>query len=124
MDHGHFHWNELMTRDAEGARAFYSDVIGWTFDTMTMPDGGAYLIAKDGDKPLGGIFDISGSDFDGQPVRWFAYLAVDDVDKRLEKAVAAGAEILRPPFDVPGVGRIAQIRQPDGAEIGWMTPAN
>jgi hypothetical protein len=27
-------------------------------------------------------------------------------------------------FDVPGVSRIAILREPGGAGIGWMTPAN
>ena len=30
--HGHFHWNELLTRDVERAKRFYSDTIGWTFE--------------------------------------------------------------------------------------------
>jgi hypothetical protein len=27
-----------------------------------------------------------------------------------------------PIFDVPDVGRIAMLREPSGAGIGWMTP--
>ena len=37
--HGHFYWNELMTRDAEKAKKFYGNTVGWTFEAMTMPDG-------------------------------------------------------------------------------------
>ena len=48
--HGHFYWNELMTRDVEGAKAFYEGTIGWTFEAMPMPDG-TYWIIKAGDKP-------------------------------------------------------------------------
>ena len=35
--HGSFYWNELMTRDAEKAKKFYGDTIGWTFEAMPMP---------------------------------------------------------------------------------------
>ena len=59
MAHGHFHWNELMTRDAEGAKKFYADVIGWTFDAMDMGEGGTYYIARDGETMLGGMFDMT-----------------------------------------------------------------
>ena len=38
-DHGTFYWNELMTRDAEKAKAFYGATLGWTFDAMPMPEG-------------------------------------------------------------------------------------
>jgi predicted enzyme related to lactoylglutathione lyase len=29
--HGHFHWNELLTKDAERAKRFYTDTIGWSY---------------------------------------------------------------------------------------------
>jgi len=121
--HGNFHWNELMTRDAEKAKTFYGDCIGWTFDAMQM-ENGTYWVAKQGDKPVGGIFPLQGPQFDGVPEGWMPYLAVDDVDARVKKATAAGATLMRPIFDVPGIGRIAILREPGGAGIGWMTPAN
>ena len=120
--HGHFYWNELMTRDAEKAKKFYGNSLGWSFDGMPMPDG-TYWVVKDGDKPVGGIFTMNGSAFDGIPEHWMAYIAVDDIDARLKKAQAAGATVLKPVFDVPGVGRIAVLKEPGGAVIGWMTPA-
>ena len=30
--------------------------------------------------------------------------------------------MMREPFDVPKVGRIAILRQPGGAMVAWMTP--
>lgn len=121
--HGNFYWNELMTRDAEKAKAFYAKSIGWTFDAMPMPNG-TYWVAKMGDKPVGGIFPMGGAEFDGVSENWMAYLAVDDIDARVKAAVAAGAKVCREPFDVSSVGRIAMIQEPGGAMIGWMTPAN
>jgi predicted enzyme related to lactoylglutathione lyase len=119
--HGHFHWNELVTRDVEKAKTFYGSTIGWTFDAMPMPDG-TYWVAKMGDAFVGGLFPISGPQWDGVPEHLMSYLAVDDVDARVKKAVAAGAKLMRPAFDVPGVGRIAILTEPGGAGVGWMTP--
>jgi uncharacterized protein len=121
--HGNFYWNELMTRDAEKAKKFYSASIGWTFDAMPM-ENGTYWVAKMGDKAVGGIFPMSGPEFDAVPENWMSYLAVDDVDARLNKATAAGAKVMREPFDVPMVGRIAVIQEPGGAVVGWITPAS
>jgi len=115
--HGTFYWNELMTRDVEKAKRFYADTLGWSFEAMPMPDG-TYWVAKAGDKAAGGIFDIKGQQFAGVPESWMSYLAVDDVDARVKKAQAAGATLMRPIFDVPGVGRIAILREPGGAGIG------
>jgi predicted enzyme related to lactoylglutathione lyase len=119
--HGSFHWNELVTRDADKAKKFYADTVGWTFDGMPMPEG-TYWVAKMGDKPVGGLFTIGGPQWDGVPEHWMAYLAVDDVDARAKKAVAAGGKLMRPIFDIPGVGRIAILTEPGGAGIGWITP--
>ena len=122
--HGKFYWNERVTRDVERTKKFYADTMGWSFDAMPMPGGGTYWVAKMGDEPVGGMFDISGHDFDGVPEGWMSYIAVDDVDARVKKAVAAGAKVMKPAFDVPGVGRIVILTEPDGAGIGWMTPAD
>lgn len=120
--HGRFCWNELMTRDAEKARKFYADTIGWSFEGMPM-ENGIYWVAKSGDQGVGGVFEMKGPDFEGVPEHWMSYLAVDDIDARLRKATEAGATVMRPAFDVPRVGRIAILREPGGAVIGWMTPA-
>ncbi|HTZ01094.1 MAG TPA: VOC family protein [Xanthobacteraceae bacterium] len=121
--HGTFYWNELCARDVDKAKTFYAGTMGWSFDAMPMPGGGAYWVAKMGDDPVGGIFDISGHDFDGMPEQWMSYIAVDDVDARVKKAVAAGAKLMKPVFDVPNIGRIAVLREPGGAGVGWITPA-
>lgn len=123
--HGTFHWNELMTSDVERAKKFYADTIGWSFDGMPMPGGsGTYWVANMNGQPVAGIFDISAPEFGPVPESWMAYLAVDDVDARVKKALAAGAKQMKPTFDVPGVGRIAILTEPGGAGIGWITPAN
>jgi predicted dithiol-disulfide oxidoreductase (DUF899 family)/predicted enzyme related to lactoylglutathione lyase len=121
-EHGNFYWNELVTCDVEKAKKFYSATIGWTFDAMPMPDG-TYWVAKMGDKAVGGLFPIGGPQWEGVPEHWMSYLAVDDVDARVKKATAAGAKLMRPNFDVPGVGRIAILTEPGGSGIGWITPA-
>ena len=116
-----FYWNELMTRDAEKAKKFYAGTLGWSFEAMPMPDG-TYWVAKMGADHVGGLFPLTSPQFDGVPEGRMAYIAVDDVDARVKKAQTAGAQLMLPIFDVPGVGRIAILREPGGAGIGWMTP--
>ena len=58
------------------------------------------------------------------PPHWMTYIAVDDIDKVAAEAPGLGGTVMRAPFDVPGVGRIAIMREPGGAGIGWMTPAS
>ena len=120
--HGNFYWNELMTHDVEKAKKFYGSAVGWTFEAMPM-QGATYWVAKIGDQSVAGIFPTNRPGFEGVPESWMSYLAVDDVDARVKKAQSAGATLMRPIFDVPGVGRIAILKEPGGAGVGWMTPA-
>ncbi len=122
MPHAMFYWNELMTNDVEKAKAFYATVIGWSFEAMPMPEG-TYWIAQHDGKPVAGIMAMQGIVPDGIPPHWMSYLAVDDIDTRIAAAATNGATILRPCFDVPGVGRIAILTDPTGAAMGWITPA-
>ena len=123
--HGIFHWNELMTWDVEKAKAFYGATLGWTFEAMPMPGGFTYTVAKCGDKFAGGMMEMSKEmGFDGVPENWFAYVEVDDVDACVTKVEASGGSVVRPGFDIEGVGRIAIIRDTNNASIGLITPEN
>ena len=120
--HGNFHWNELLTSDVERAKRFYGETIGWTYQPMPMPDGATYWMAMMAGKPVAGIFPTNRPEYKGVPEAWMSYLAVDDVDARVKKAVAAGAKLMKPIFDVPDVGRLAILTEPGGAGVGWITP--
>lgn len=120
--HGHFCWNELRTRDPQAAMTFYGDTVGWTFARTSTPDGMDYWLAQDKGSPVAGIFHLVGEMANCVPESWMGFLAVDDVDARVKKAEKAGAKLMMPIFDVPNVGRIAMLREPGGAGIGWMTP--
>ncbi len=120
--HGKFHWNELRTRDAERAKRFYRDTIGWSFERTSTPDGGDYWLAMVDGMPVAGMFPLTSPQFDGVPESWMSFLAVDDVDARVAKALEAGGRLVMPVFDVPDVGRIAMLMEPSGAGIGWITP--
>lgn len=84
--------------------------------------GGTYLVARIGERMVGGIFEMKGATFDGIPSHWLAFIAVDDIDARIARIDDAGGEVTRAPWDVPGVGRIAIVKDPTGAVCGWMTP--
>ena len=122
--HGKFYWNELMTRDVEASKRFFETTLGWTFEGMPMPHGGNYWLAKVGGEPIAGFMPLAGPEFADVPEAWLGYIAVDDVDARLKKVTAAGGKVMREPFDVAGVGRIAILMDSRGVAIGWMTPAN
>lgn len=123
-EHGEIVWHELNAWDVDASRTFYSRLFGWTWDAMPMPGGdGTYWIAMRGDQTVGGVFPLSSPVFDGVPAHWMTYFEVSNVDATAEETAAAGGAVLRPAFDVPGVGRIAIVKDSGGAVVGVMTSA-
>ena len=123
MPGGTVYFNELNTWNPEEAKAFYGDVLGWTFQEVPTGDGQTYILARSGDALAGGIFTYTSPMFDGAQEFWLTYFAVDDIDARCEAAKANGAHVRRPPFDVPGFGRIAVLDDPAGATLAFIQPA-
>ena len=119
--HGTFNWRELMTNDVAKAKAFYGATLGWTFSDMPMPGGTTYTLAHSGQAMVGGVMDMAGVTPPGVPPHWFDYIEVDDVDHRVGLVADNGGKVLRPPFNIANVGRIAIIADSTGAAVGLMT---
>ena len=119
--HGTFNWNELMTNDVAKAKAFYAATLGWTFSEMSMQGGSVYTIAHSGPAMAGGMMDMTGITPPDTPPHWFDYIEVDDIDHRVALVEENGGKVVRPPFNIPNVGRIAIIQDATGAFVGLMT---
>jgi hypothetical protein len=114
---GHFGWNELVTTSVPAAKKFYAKLLGW----KTQPFGkdADYTLLMKGKGSVGGMMKCPKP---GLPAQWIPYVFVDDVDATAKKAAKLGGEICMPPFDVPTVGRIAVLTDPQGAAIGIFKP--
>lgn len=116
---GHFSWHELFTNDLEKAKGFYGELLGWTIEPMTMGDGKEYPLIKAGDAGIGGM---TPPPMEGAPAHWAGYVTVADVDATAAKMIELGAESLMDAFDVPGVGRIQGISDPQGGKFLLFAP--
>jgi uncharacterized protein len=111
-------WNELGTRDIEGAKAFYGAVFGWVAaeHELQRADGGPgpaiYIEWMLDDKDVGGMMDISGVLPAEVPAHWLVYLGVADTDATVEKVKAAGGDVRFGPVDIPA-GRFAVVTEPN-----------
>jgi uncharacterized protein len=116
---GVFVWDELGTTDVDAAQRFYEAVFGWTTND-TGPEGGGYRIFNRGETGVAGLMSLP----EGAPPTpfWQPYVAVEDVDETTEKAKGLGATALMEPMDVPMAGRIAVLRDPQGAQFGIIRP--
>ena len=106
-------WNELNTRDLEGAHAFYGAVFGWQFRHSSIGEM-PYLVAKLNETPICGIQPMTAEDWpaDMSP-HWMVYFAVHNCDRSAEHALALGGRVLFPPMSL-AIGRYAVLMDPQG----------
>lgn len=109
---GAFSWNELSSPDPQAACNFYAALFGWRYDAMDMGQGD-YHVVKVGDVAVGGIMTQQ----QPGPAAWGAYVTVASCDATVAQAQGLGATLCAGPFDVPGVGRMAVLQDPQGAVI-------
>ena len=120
--HGVFSWNELMTTDVEGAKAFYGELLGWEFQEMHTGEMN-YIMIKGADRDIGGMM-ATPPEAAGMPSAWGAYVTVDDVDARTAQAEQLGGKVSLQPQDIPDVGRFSVIQDPQGATLMLITYSN
>lgn len=118
--HGDFIWYELMTTDAEAAQEFYGGLLGWQFKDSGQAGIDYRLFSIKGTE-IGGLMSLSEEmQAGGARPLWNGYIAADDVDTSAAAIAAAGGEVLMPPRDIPGVGRFAFVKDPQGAPFYIM----
>lgn len=117
---GRFTWHELMTTDPIAAQRFYPTFMGWgTFDW----EGGTYTMWMNGEMPVGGVMELPDEvKAAGAPPHWLTYIGTPDCDATCARVTALGGVIYKAPWDVPKVGRIAVVADPQGAAFVLYTP--
>jgi predicted enzyme related to lactoylglutathione lyase len=110
---GRFVWHDLMTHDTEKARAFYTELAGWSVNEMDMGEHGKYAMFMNGETGIGGAVSLEAAP--DIPSHWINYISVHDVDASCKKADELGGTVCVKPFDIPGVGRTAVVEDPNGA---------
>jgi catechol 2,3-dioxygenase-like lactoylglutathione lyase family enzyme len=100
----------VFTRDAEGVRALFRDVLGFP----SVDAGGGWL-----------IFALPPAELAAHPTdeagRHELYLMCDDVHATVEELVTKGVEFSRPVTD-EGFGLMTAIKLPGGGELGLYEP--
>jgi catechol 2,3-dioxygenase-like lactoylglutathione lyase family enzyme len=100
----------IFTKDAEGLRAFFRDVLGFP----SVDAGGGWL-----------IFGLPPAELAAHPAdeggRHELYLMCDDIEATVEELKGKGVEFSRPISD-EGFGLMTAIRMPDGGELSIYEP--
>lgn len=114
----HVSWNELLTPDPEGAKAFYSSHFGFEFnETMPMGDMGNYDFIDHGGQMIGAVMRTP----EEMPMGgWNYYIHVADIDDSIAKVKAGGGQVLQGPMEVPGGDWVMNGIDPQGAPFSLV----
>ena len=118
-----YSWNELMTRDLDSAKAFYSDVFGWRYDVQLMPMGEYSVISGGENGGLGGMMTMPAEVPEMVPNHWAVYFTVSDLEASVAAVGEHGGQVIVPPMDIPGVGKMATVHDPNQASFTLMQAA-
>jgi hypothetical protein len=108
---GAFCWAELLSNDPGASAAFYKSLFGW--GSKGDPSYTEWTLEG---QSIGGMLEIQ-KEWGDVPPHWLVYFQVDDCDVSVAKAKTLGATPTMDPRDIPGVGRIAMLKDPQGASF-------
>ena len=113
---GEICWRELRTKDLGAAMEFYTKMFGWELPQTKVSPIDYKEVVIDG-VAHGGMMSMEGDDWGGAPSHWATYIAVANADETAASITENGGSIRVPPFDAPGVGRMAMVADPSGADF-------
>jgi uncharacterized protein len=116
-------WVDFVSTDLEAATGFYTGLFGWETEDMPMPGGeGIYRFFRLGgrDAAAGGTMPAEMA-AQGIPSHWNVWVATGSAAEVVEKAAAAGGQVLMPPMTMGPSGTLAMVADPGWAAIGvWQ----
>ena len=115
-------WYELMTTDMKAAQAFYGTVVGWAtapFDASPQPYA---TFNRSGNVPVAGVMNKPAEV--AAPPFWAMYVGVPKLEDAAAHIARLGGNECSPVIDVPTVGRMQMMTDPQGAAFYIYEPAS
>lgn len=122
-DPGSFCWVELGTTDQAAAKEFYGRLFGWQPNDFPMGPGELYTIFRlNGRDAAAGYTLWPDQKAAGVPPHWLLYVSAESADEKAKQATELGGAVLGGPHDVAENGRMAIIRDAQGAVFAVWQP--
>jgi predicted enzyme related to lactoylglutathione lyase len=114
-------WYELMTTDKPAAEKFYSAVVGWSTAPFEGSPQPYTMFTRAGNQPVGGV--LKQPDDVKAPPFWAMYIGVPKLEEAAAHITRLGGRACSPVIDVPTVGRMQMMQDPQGAAFYIYEPA-
>ena len=115
-------WYELMTTDTAAAETFYKDVVGWTSLPFAQSPNPYTVFKRTGDVQVAGLMPRPAGM--NMPPFWSMYVAVPKLEDAVAHIKRLGGSELSGIIDVPTVGRMQMLKDPQGAAFYIIQPAS
>ncbi len=119
---GALNWNELQTRDTEGAKAFFAALFDWAPEDSSVGEM-TYTVFNLGGTGIAGMMPMPPGVPDEVPAYWLVYFGVEDCDASAARAQELGGGVIAPAMDIEGVGRFAALTDPHGTAFAVIAGA-
>jgi len=116
-----FVWYELATSDVDAALGFYGALLGWTAQDFPGNTETRYVIVTANGKGVGGVMTLPAGM--SEPF-WLGYVGTNDIDAATASFTGAGGTLHRGPWEIPQVGRLALVSDPQGAGLAMIQGAS
>ena len=113
-DRGLFVWHEVGTTDLRAGEDFYAKVAGWKAESWSQNPSYKLFVARR--EPKAGLYLITETvNAVPTPPSWLSYIGTPDVDATVRQSVELGGKVIVSAYNVPSVGRMAHLQDPQGA---------
>jgi uncharacterized protein len=114
-------WYELMTTDTGAAEKFYKTVVGWTAAPFEGSPQPYTVFARTGKVQVAGLMKTP--EGMNMPPFWAMYVAVPKLEDAVSHITRIGGSELSGVIDVPTVGRLQMMKDPQGAAFYIIQPS-
>jgi len=109
---GKFVWHDLLTDDVSAAKAFYSGLLGWSFE-----EEGGYTTIYNRGKLIGGMMEVSPKSGSTAEAVWLPSVSVSNVDSAIDYVSSKKGKVLKGPLDMEERGQGVLVSDPQGAQL-------
>jgi uncharacterized protein len=115
-------WYELMTTDMKAAETFYRTVVGWTSAPFASSPQPYTMFNRSGEIPVAGV--MPRPEGMNAPPFWAMYVGVPQLEAAAADIKQRGGSECSPVIEVPAVGRMQMMKDPQGAAFYIYQPAS
>jgi predicted enzyme related to lactoylglutathione lyase len=113
-------WYELMTTDTGAAETFYKNVVGWSSTPFKESPQPYTVFSRSGNVQVAGL--LPRPQGMNMPPFWSMYVAVPKLEEAVAKIEKLGGSDLSGAINVPTVGRVQMLKDPQGAAFYIIQP--